>query len=501
MEQQQEQEVLPTLQQEAAPEEEVSQTKSVKNFWERLDEVFTQNTELRERMEELVSQFPDTAKSDGPARSFLFQPERICISSNDDPSTGLITNISDYQTDEAGNVASNGGHQIGEMFSTFRIRLERALLEVKSIQLLSAVIPNAIQSIPDNSTVFYYYKIPNLTLSSPAFNIATTYNSGDTTFYAANNTFYVCIKDGTIGILPPADATAWTSIGIDGTRPNYFAITADNMNAVFLNPTTSYSADFTPANLENTYNRTFSDYEDLVGSLNACALSASRTAGTAPPGTIQFAYDPQLNKIQMIPNATQIAAGYYFFPAGYDDPNIPIFMEPGVGGGGIYEELVVNFERGYTLNLRLGFTWNGFYQNPLQNNPYTPQSLGTIRSTIYWYMRPTDPAFGPANAFAQNTITANSYGDLVNTSCVRVYCDFIYGSTQDSNNQQGLLSIVPVNASNLGVAFYQNNFYNALTKIPRIITEIGIRLVNDQGLPYLLPNSAVVLLELAVEYK
>lgn len=500
---QDQQQELPTVQQEteAPVEEEVAPTKSVKNFWERLDEVFTQNTELRERMEELVEQFPDTEKVNGPYKSFLFQPERICISSNDDPNENIISTTSDFSVTEDGQVLSTGGHQIAETFSTFRIVLERPLMEVKSIQLLSAVIPNAIQNIPDNSTVFYYYRLPSLSLSSLGeFNIGTTYNRGDVVYSTPNTSYYCCAVDGTVGISPETDASVWKSAGPNGARPNYFAITQDNMNAVFLNPTSGLPADFTNAVLNTTYNRTFTGYDDLVSSLNLCALSAGQTAGTAPVGTLEFAYNEALNKIQMIPDPAQIAQGYSFFPAGYDDPNIPLFMEPGVGGGGIFEELIVNFQRGYTLNLRLGFTWNGRYSDPFEQNPYLPGSLNTARQNLYWYLRPTDINFGPAATFAQDRITANNYGDLVNTSCVRVYCDFIYGSTQDSNNQQGLLSIIPVNTTNLGVAFYQNNFNNPLTKIPKIITEIGIRLVNDQGLPYLLPNSAVVLLELAIEY-
>ena len=124
-------------------------------------------------------------------------------------------------------------------------------------------------------------------------------------------------------------------------------------------------------------------------------------------------------------------------------------------------------------------------------------------------MRPKDPRFlaAPFNLqpWTADQVTANSYGDLVNTSCVRIYADVIMGSTQDSNNTkqddaEGLLSVVPINATNLGVGFYQNNFDNKLTKLPSIITEVGVRLVNDQGLPFSLPNSATVLLELSIDY-
>jgi hypothetical protein len=75
------------------------------------------------------------------------------------------------------------------------------------------------------------------------------------------------------------------------------------------------------------------------------------------------------------------------------------------------------------------------------------------------------------------------------------------GSTQDSNGKAGLLSVVPMNASNLAVGYYQNNFNNPLTKVPDIISEIQILLVTESGDPFYLPNSAVVTLEMYVLYK
>lgn len=481
---------------EAEPqEEEVAPTKSIKNFWERLDEVFSQNTEMRQRMEELVDQFPSEQKvSEGPYRSFVFQPERLCISSNDDVNTNLISD----STFVSANLQASGGHEIAETFSSFRIRLAKSLINVKSIQLLSAVIPNAVQNIPNNQTVFFYYRIPTLALSSLGnYSNLTRYYRGDIVFYPVTNTFYCCTLS-TINTVPTV-GTNWASAGNDGTRPNYFAIGVDTMNAVFLNPTNSSPPDYTSAARINTYNRTYTSYDDLVSALNLCTSLIGQIAGAAPINSVTFAYNDQLNKIQMIPDPTQIAAGYFFFPAGYEDPNVAAFMAPNEPGG-IFEDIAVNFTPGYTLNLRLGFTWNGVFFDAFTVNPYQVPAPGSCKTSLYWYMRPTDPGFGAPVLMSQDITTANSYGDLVNTSCVRVYCDASFASTEDSNGQQGLLSVIPVNTTNLGIGFYQNNFSNPLTKVPKIISEIGIRLVNDQGLPYVLPNSATVLLEIAISY-
>jgi hypothetical protein len=160
------------------------------------------------------------------------------------------------------------------------------------------------------------------------------------------------------------------------------------------------------------------------------------------------------------------------------------------------------------LNTRLGQTWNGLFDNPLlMTNPWTNIQF---QSGLFWYMRGQDPGYNVlAYPVEQNQLTFYSYPDLVNTSCVRVYADFTFTSTEDSlgssvqdtQNLDGLLSLVPINATNLGVSFYQNNFNNPLTKIPDNITQIGITMLNDQGLPFYVPNSAVILLELAIEYK
>lgn len=543
------QETVPT--QEEIVAQPLEPTKSVKTFWERLDEVLTlnlQSQQMRDRVETLLEEFPDSLKSEQNARSFLFQPERIVLSSNDDviPPSNLAadyTSLAGYQNSP----------QDSEYFSSFRIRFQRALVRVKSIQLLSAVIPNAVQNIPDNSTYFFYYKIRNIADSQQgAFDLGTLYAQGDFVISPANIT-YVCqvennnvnpsitywtstltlpanpndflgdwsntrvygvgdvgkvvryqgnywvVTTGSTNIVPGVQYWVQTTLPADTTRPNYYDIGFDTLQYVRLLPsTTLFEAFPVPLNNPNFINRTFTDYQDLLGALQFCATQP----GTASiPGDVSFQYNAQLNKFIFVPNVAANPNSYYF-PAGFEDPNVT---------QGLYLASVgnstVNFTPGYTLNLRLGFTWNGLIPNPFLSNPFATIAIPNV---LYSFMRPIDPIYlaPPYNKqnWGSTTCTANSYGDLVNTSCVRVYADVTLGSTQDSNSKnftdaEGILSIVPVNTTNLGVAFYQNNFNNELTKIPSVLTEIGIRLVNDQGLPYLLPNSATVLLELAVTYE
>ncbi len=540
---QQDQEIIPTEETQEETQETQTQErapiKNVKTFWERLDEVLTLNLEsqqMRDKVETLLEEFPNSVQSQQTARSFLFQPERIVISSNDDvnPSTSLAS----AATKTASVVELLPASQ---SFSSFRVRFQKSLIRVKSIQLLSAVIPNAIQNIPDSSIVFYYYKIRSILLSQKgAWLVGTVYRTGDIVTVAANSyvnridntginptltywTVSLTLPPNPLDFLGPWSATRnyntvgkvvsyqgsyWTvttvstnvipgetywipfQVPADTSRPNYYDIDFNSLQFVQLLPSTTLFEQLpAPLNNPNLINRTYTDYQDLLGALQFCASTAA-TASIA--NDVSFAFNQQLNKFVFVPN---VAAnpGYYYIPCGSEDQNVTTAQG--------------DANEGYTLNLRLGFTWNGLLPDPFIVNPY---STVTVPNVLYPFMRPIDPLFvaAPFNktAWASNTNTANSYADLVNTSCVRIYADVAFGSTQDSNTKdrtdaEGILSIVPVNTTNLGVAFYQNNFNNELTKIPSILTEIGIRLVTDQGKPYLLPNSATVLLELAISYE
>ena len=527
-------------------------TKTVKNFWERLDEVFNLSKQTNQNLEQILEQFPEVQQINQQYSSALFQPERISLCSNDDiqgnTSAPTLESVITPPTDVQ-------GHYSSEYFSNFRVRLLRPLRNVKSIQLLSATIPNATTNIPDSQTFYWWYKIRNVADSIiGAWNGATSYTPGDIVSYGGNN--LVCATPSTnvipatywtqvqLPILPTTptwssttayvigniiqynnvmyqctnnntnirpDLTYWlpTTLPADTTRPNYYDLNVYHLYYVYLAPTYFYPADYVP-NEPNYFNRTYQDYQDIVDALNFCMSQAQGNNNAQLD--ISFQYNATLNKIIMVPSPAQLADGYYFVPCGYEDPNIPLFMaSPGTvnfGGNRAYIRTAIPFTPQSILNTRLGFTWNGRIPNVFLFND--PWSSSSILSTLYWYMRKTDPYLTAINGpMITETITANSYCDLVNTSCVRIYADFTFGSTQDSLGstntasepvREGLLSIIPVNTNNLGVGFYQNNFNNPLTKIPKNIAEIGISMLTDQGLPFYLPNSATVLLECAIEY-
>jgi len=167
-----------------------------------------------------------------------------------------------------------------------------------------------------------------------------------------------------------------------------------------------------------------------------------------------------------------------------------------------------------TLNLRLGFTWNGlisviFNFFPINIDTLTSQAVGTsvlasflnrLRPVPFYYTFSELDTGLSDSPYTSSIYTADSYADLVYTNTVSLYADFTGGSTYDSMANTQLLACVPMNASNLGVTFYNTTLYCPLTKISDQIYEIEIRMLTDTGARYVIPNSAIVSLELALTY-
>jgi hypothetical protein len=510
---------LPVLQapviEQPAQQQTLEPIRDVQTFWDRLDEVLTLvktgGGAVNEKIDQILETFPDKENiNQAVYKSFIFQPERISISSNNDI---IPSNVGTSLKRER----SIFLHEVSEEFSSFRVRLQKSLVNVKSIQLLSSVIPNATQNIPNNQVIFFYYRLRTLDDADEGeWTVGTTYYPGDIVTFNANQYTLTAI-DVAASPSPPTLNPSYTLInltGVDFNRPNYYDLNWYRIQVVFLQPTFDLPPEY--FDTEGTYNRTFQDYDDLVTGLNQCA---NDTLTASIPGDISFQYDARLNKIKMLgSDCFNGTTGYYYLPCGYEDRNILTAMARAVlpasplnGILGFYNPLDV-YDPFTSLNLRLGFTWNGLFSDIFSGNIYFVQpppqyDIAELPLDVWFYMRPADPAvqigsggISIPGTFQQNYTTANSYAELVYTSCVRLYCDFALGSTQDSDGEGGLLSIIPINTTNLGVGFYQNNFSNPLTKIPKIISEIGIRMLDDQGQPFTLPNSATVLLELAITY-
>ena len=340
------------------------------------------------------------------------------------------------------------------------------------------------------------------------WNTNTTYSAGTVVFYTGTDGytyFYTSVGSGNIGNIPSGTSAFWTQGSRSAsTSPNWFEIRSGYVAYNRLLPST-VPPDVYPAGATNATtakNTTFPDYPTFVAALNA---TNQTTYSCQIPGDISFVYNQTLNKIQWVP-LNQMAwvngvfnNGYYYLYTGWNDPN--------------YQTLAalstLNQKYKYTLNLRSGFTWNGQFSLPADPwNGITGNILFATQIANYFTPFAGSNQQGGGTAYsiiasnpAKDRVTANSYADLVYTQSIRVYCDITQGSTQDSGGNAGLLSIIPMAATTLGVTFYQNNFNNPLTKIPEQLQSILIIMKTDSGDDYVLPSSASVSLELGIQYE
>jgi len=525
--------------------------RSVETFWERLDS-------LLGNLEENT-----TSKKKPAFHSFLNQPERVNISSDSD----LSTVQAQFGIEE-------------ESFNSFRVAIIRPFLDVKSIQLLRASIPNAVTNIPDNECTFWYYRLPfcysgTITITgrytSVAFNTSGVI-TGSTDTIDFNLGTVNTATGAFLGSYNVSDAAFGTNTA---TIFNYASppvsigtITVTNASKIIQQPSTSnlYMNRLLPSyykeelfdfsiykQAENPYttyglNRTFGDYQSVLTELQKCSLRDpaydTNNGGTDLsgailmrnffiPGDVTFSFNEQINRFRMTGNkafvtatspALNLGARRYLI-AGFNDPNIVTKAEqlriltagisgvirsldfPAVPGASMNGMPYILYK---TLNLRLGFVWDGAFKsviaivdntvNGVQRsllNRLRPILFDTIASeehvTAPGLLGITSPQFA-------TVYTADTYANLVYTNTVSLYADFVGGATYDSITNTQLLACVPMNASNLGVTFYNSSLYCPLTKISDQIYEIEIRMLTDTGAPYTVPNSSIVSLELALTY-
>ena len=128
-------------------------------------------------------------------RSRVNQPERVFVSSNDDPTS-----------------ASGAG------FSQFQVNFDTPILDSKKTQLLRATIPNAVQNIPDYSLTFWYHR-------------------STTQYFTPSDSTLCCVR------LYP---TGWTGNSTTWTPNRYFANGSDLVTQ--LNVAASTGGDLVAAN-------------------------------------------------------------------------------------------------------------------------------------------------------------------------------------------------------------------------------------------------------------
>lgn len=398
-------------------------------------------------MDELIQQFPTKQELSEPYKSFIFQPERVSLNSRQ----SLLNVVNQI----GGNNAEQFTQAPDDTYYQFKCQLKTPLLHVHSLELLRASIPYAVPSIPNDECFFFYYRVDS---------------------------------EG-------------------GIAPNYEQFTADNIYCIYLYPTgfltppTAY-----PNYNEYGWNTAFPDYDSLVSALNNAAENNDiRLGNRFIANDISFSYEPTLNKIMMKGNNifqgnTQI---YFYSPVGFNDPNLQTviaelqanFDNPNYPGDDLGKVPMKINSEGYTLNRRLGFTFNG--QNV--DNILSLQQFQALSTRLLPQGDTGGVAYTPNNC--NPNYVAENFCDLVNTGNIFLYADIVGGSTQDTNTSDRLLAVIPSNASSLGVVFGESKLPCELKKTSENIYNITFTMRDDKGSPFTIPTNAYVNLELKINYK
>jgi hypothetical protein len=322
-------------------------------------------------------------------------------------------------------------------FTGFSATFDTPILDAKRCQLLRATIPNAAQNLPNYQLCFFYHR-------------------STTQYFTPSDNTLTCVR------LYP---TGWTG-----------------------NSTTW------------TANRYVSGGQDFVNLLNTAA-SAGGDVVTANPywvgGDVTFSWNSATNQISVTGNTGSV----YYSIAGWNDPFVRAAQQ-GLGArtnggqtGGVYMTTLTNgqyvlqpYVLGYTLNLRVGYAMSGL--TAFSAN-YPTQANANIL-----YANVTNLTFASTTA-----IPPDSYPNLVYTGSVYLYSNIILGASLGSGKQHNLLAVIPVSGAQLSITNYVAATLTWLCKTPDTLYNITIDMRDDANQPYLLPDSAVVNVEMAFHYR
>ena len=459
--------------------------------------------------EKLQALFPDTILNIKEYRSFVNQPDRIQISSQED--------MNDYDQSTL------------TSYYNFRVQLPRPALNVKSIQLARASIPNIVASFPDTECTFWYYALPKVSTGNiyednngapgdlaftfdadgnvytpvgvPVPTAQVYFDSGNFDDGVTNYTYdYEAASAG--NVLVPASSNGDVDYWIEYTAPQTATARSNYLRYVRLVPSNAQPELMEEDGFVGGFNRIFADYDDLVGELNNSTVDdplngevgLNDVVGTFKfvPNQIAFSVNERFNKLVF----TGLDTYFSYLPVASDDP---IWMNAAAQlaerdkqntrfafAGAI--QVVQPWIAYRNLNLRLGFNYAIY--------PKGDNYLNMLRP-IPPYIATPPPLNDNWNLYDH---VASGYADLVNTSCCHIYCDITGGSTVDSIAKKALLATVPLNTPSLGVGFHSLPLNNPLTKIADQLYEIYIELRTDTGQPFYLGNNAIVSLELILTY-
>jgi hypothetical protein len=550
--------------------------------------------------------------------AYLNQPDKLAISSNDG---------------EQAQVTYNG--QFQNAFYNFTVSLPRPVVNVKTLELLSANIPQAQVNIPDESLIFFYYRIQTYTNNVGNQTFFQEEPDIDTINYVRllpsyykqelvqeyptlgfNRTFAnyadlatelakACANDliyekttGAYGTFIPNDISITYNEDI-----NKFQMTGNNADEPWTPPTytlnpasivqenelvTYQSQEYlslqnnnpvNPALIIYTYSsgQVFKKFNIALynGIYYTCVVS--EVSNVLPTNTTYWSFSlyypataypigfnvyysnfwyvaisESLN-IDNTPSSSPLywrlqpfttpnvmnwwqvytgTTGYTYLSAGYEDPVVFEFaqdiqelssiwdfdfngLDPiGYDLFSIPPQPIAQYQ---TLNLRLGFTWDGIYTwsydtkftgiiKDVYRNGSVPAMLFNRLRPVPLYKLSLSPGLGLGtpidygDPYIATTYTADAFANLVYSSVVSIYTSIIGPSTTDTQRNTNLLSIVPMDCNNLGVTFYQPTISNKYNRVMKDIYQIYFEFRREDGEPYYFSNNAIITIQLGLTY-
>lgn len=241
-----------------------------------------------------------------------------------------------------------------------------------------------------------------------------------------------------------------------------------------------------------TRNRYVTGGQDLVNLLNTAASSGGDATGNNPfwtAGDVVFSWDSTRNQITFA--GTGVGGGsQYYAAAGWNDPLVlsaqaagTVLMANPIGGGTTPQPQV----QGVTLNLKVGYAMSGNGSAWASQGTQGVAALANLTNNAY---------------VAAAAVPVDSFPNLVYTGSIYLYADIILGSSLGSGKQHNLLAVIPVSGPQLAVTNYVAATLTWLSKINGdTIYDLRIEMRDDNNQPYVLPDNAVVNVELGIHYK
>jgi len=321
-------------------------------------------------------------------------------------------------------------------YSSFNNNLGVAILNAKQLHLLRATIPNVQLQIPNYSLVFYYYQLPTATT------VPTSTHLRAVRLYPSD---YV----------PPSGFTAYTK--------NYY----------------------------------FTDPSVLVTALNAAASSGGDNAtyntlwgyntGSSGAADIVFTYSSTTKQITWYGNT----ATYYYANAGCQDP-IVLAAQANAALITTYNfdtsTSIQPYVLGFTLNCRVGYALPGTVP--------APQSFGAAIANSIANLTGKPRANG-----STNPVPADSYPNLVYTQAIYLYSSMIGSQGLANYGRKNLVAVIACDQPAFGVIQFIGSYNGGESHpVPNELYSVVIEMRDDANQPYVLPRSANVNIEFAIDY-